>query len=38
VGAIWALVLALLALKTYLDRRTTKAAIDREIERSRSRG
>jgi hypothetical protein len=37
VGGIWALVIAVFALQLYLDRPTTEAEIDREVQRIRSR-
>ena len=36
VGGVWALVIAIVALRAYLDRPTTEADVDRELERLRS--
>jgi hypothetical protein len=38
VALIWGLVVAIMALKTYFDRPTTEAEIDREVKRLTSRG
>jgi hypothetical protein len=38
VALIWGMVVAIMALKTYFDRPTTEAEIDREVKRLTSRG